>query len=281
MINGIIFDIKEFAVHDGPGIRTTVFMKGCPLKCLWCHNPEGMGKYPQLMITESGCLHCGKCRKPCMHPECKPFNRCIKACPKGLVKIAGSQVDASALAKDLRDQILFFEGGGVTISGGEPTMQPEFLFELLDGLSGVHTIVETCGHTTEEVFGKVVEKASMIYLDIKHMDSSIHKKLTGMDNEQIQKNLSFLLAQNKQFIIRMPLIPGINDDKENLKALARRLSGAPALRRVEFLPFNPFTGAKYAMAGMEFKLQSVSKIAYEPVIPEDEFNRAGIKYQIL
>ncbi len=281
MATGIVFDIKEFAVHDGPGIRTTVFLKGCPLRCLWCHNPEGMDVRPQLMVSENGCTHCGRCRQPCSHPECRPFGRCIRACPQGLIKVAGRRMDAEELAQELTGQVRFFEGGGVTVSGGEPTMQPDFLFGLLDGLAGVHTIVETCGYTEEEIFRKVTEKASMVYLDIKHMDSGIHKKLTGKGNEQIQRNLSFLLSQEKPFLIRMPLIPGLNDGEENLRALAKRLSGAGALERVEFLLYNPFAGAKYVMAGMEYPLRDVDGDNYIPPIPADAFEKAGVKYKIL
>ena len=281
MAKGIVFDIKEFTVHDGPGIRTTVFLKGCPLRCLWCHNPEGMDVKPQLMIPQNGCLHCGKCMRPCSHPECAPFSRCTKICPKGLVKIAGTEMDSETLVAQLREQAMFFEDGGVTISGGEPTMQPTFLFALLDGLAGIHTVVETCGYTTPEIFQTVVEKAGTVYLDIKHMDSAVHKKLTGVTNERIQANLSYLIGQEKPFLVRMPLIPGLNDDAENLSALARRLSGAKALQRVEFLPYNPFTGAKYAMAEMPFQLAEIDGHSYKPSIPNEAFAAAGVPFAVL
>ena len=281
MAKGIVFDIKEFTVHDGPGIRTTVFLKGCPLRCLWCHNPEGMDVKPQLMIPQNGCLHCGKCMRPCSHPECAPFSRCTKICPKGLVKIAGTEMDSEPFVAQLREQAMFFEDGGVTISGGEPTMQPTFLFALLDGLAGIHTVVETCGYTTPEIFQTVVEKAGTVYLDIKHMDSTVHKKLTGVLNERIQANLSYLIGQEKPFLVRMPLIPGLNDDAENLSALARRLSGAKALQRVEFLPYNPFTGAKYAMAEMPFQLAEIDGHSYKPSSPKEAFAAAGVPFAVL
>lgn len=281
MHKGVVFDIKEFTVHDGPGIRTTVFMKGCPLHCLWCHNPEGMAIAPQLLITENGCTHCGKCRIPCHHPECAPFDRCTKVCPNGLIKIAGTTHDASELAGFLRSQADFFDSSGITISGGEPTMQPEFLLELLDGLSDIHTIVETCGHTSEEIFRAVAEKANMIYLDVKYLDSETHKRLTGVDNSKIQGNLDYLLQGDKPFLVRMPLIPGLNDDEENLIRLAERLKGSSTLEAVEFLPYNPFTGAKYKLARMNFSLSDVDGNNYHPVIPEEVFRESNVPFRVL
>lgn len=281
MQQGIIFDIKEFTLHDGPGIRTTVFMKGCPLRCLWCHNPEGMDIKRQIMITHNGCIHCNRCKRECNHPECQGLSRCIKVCPRGLIKAVGQEVDASVLAGKLKEQSIFFEGSGVTISGGEPTMQPEFLFELLEGLNGIHTVVETCGHTEDKVFAKLINSCTEVYLDIKHMNSAVHKKLTGVGNERIQRNLDQLASSGRKFIVRVPLIPGLNDEEENLSDLARRLKGVKGLRVVEFLPFNPFTGAKYAMAEMKYMLTGIDGNHYIPKIPEKLYRDMKVPFRVL
>ena len=280
MEKGIIFDIKEFTVHDGDGIRTTVFLKGCPLRCLWCHNPEGLRTERQLMITRNGCLSCGKCLLPCSHPECQGLGRCLHACPRGLVKAVGEEVDATELASRLAEQAEFFESG-VTVSGGEPTTQPAFLLELLDGLGSVDTAIETCGYTAPDIFRRAAEKVQMLYLDIKHMDSAVHQKLTGVPNEPIQRNLEMLMRGNIPYIVRVPLIPGLNDDAENLSRLAEKLSGSRLPPKVEFLPYNPFTEAKYQMAQMPFSLSHIDGNQYHPVIPEETYRRYGVCWRIL
>lgn len=281
MSKGIIFDIKEFTVHDGPGVRTTVFFKGCPLHCLWCHNPEGIGKKPQLLITKTGCLHCGKCEQPCTHPECAPFDRCTKICPKGLIKIAGEEVDAQELANQLKKQAPFLADGGITLSGGEPMYQPEFLMQLLHHLQPMHTVIETSGHVSPEIFQMAAKACSLIYLDVKHMDSAVHRRLTGVGNGLIQKNLSWMLSQKRPFVVRVPLIPELNDSKENLTALAQKLEGAKAPVKVEFLPYNPFTGAKYEMAEMKFSLKHIDGNQYHPQIPIEEFQKRDIPFELL
>lgn len=280
MAKGIIFDIREFTVQDGPGIRTTVFLKGCPLRCRWCHNPEGISIRRQLLVTGNGCLHCGKCRTACRHTQCQGLGRCVKACPRGLVRAVGEETDAGELAVKLRRQAEFFDGSGITISGGEPTMQPEFLLDLLRNLEGIHTIVETCGYTTAEVFEAVFHSCSMIYLDIKHMDSEKHRELTGVDNKVIQRNLDFLLCAQKKFVIRMPLIPGCNDEETNIAELAEKLRGASNLQYVEFLPYNTFTGAKYVMAGMEYELKELDTQKHLFHLPEEILTSCGIPFRL-
>ena len=188
-MTGTIFDIKEFSVHDGPGVRTTVFMKGCPLSCKWCHNPEGLSPELEIMVRTARCRHCGRCLKPCTHPECQPFHRCIHACPDGLVSIVGKTWDAGSLAEKLAREADFFasSGGGVTVSGGEPTMQAEFVSELL-GLLGekkIHRAVETCGFASAERYMSVIDNADFVMMDIKLADPERHKKWCGVDNSPI------------------------------------------------------------------------------------------------
>ncbi|MBR4761207.1 MAG: glycyl-radical enzyme activating protein [Clostridia bacterium] len=251
-MTGTIFDIKEMAVHDGPGIRTTVFLKGCPLRCLWCHNPEGLKSEPQLMFKENKCRHCGICFKPCGHEDCKPYGRCVHICPENCLEIAGQRVDSKTLADKLKKtaNVLADAFGGFTFSGGEPLFQPEFLLELTEELEGFNLCIETSGFAKPEVFGAVTDKLDYVIMDIKLADGEAHKKYTGVDNAVILENLKYLQASGKPHIIRTPLIPGITDTPENLAAVEKLVGNS----RWEKLPYNALAGAKYKMLGMEYKL---------------------------
>lgn len=249
---GTIFDIKEMAVHDGPGIRTTVFFKGCPLRCRWCHNPEGLSRKPQLMYKENRCRHCGLCVKPCNHPECQPFGKCLHICPDNLLTVSGRNIAASELAEELKKSVetLGDNFGGFTFSGGEPLMQAEFLLETADKLAGCHLCIETSGYAEQDIFCGVTEKLDFIIMDIKLADSEMHKKYTGVGNEKILANFKLLKESGKPYLIRTPLIPGITDTPENLKAI-KELIGDSAW---EQLPYNTMAGAKYKMLGMSYGL---------------------------
>jgi len=281
MNGGIVFDIKEFTVHDGPGIRTTVFLKGCPLRCLWCHNPEGLSPHPQIMIAENGCTHCGACLKPCAHEDCHGFDRCLKACPQGLVKLTGERILAEALAKRLKKMAPMLVDGGITISGGEPLMQPEFTLELLERLRPMDTVVETSGYAPPEVFQSVARVCSTLYLDIKHTDSDTHRKLTGVDNAKILTNLEWIKSQGLPFLVRVPLIPGLNDDESNLTRTAELLEGARGLIGVEFLPYNRLAGAKYKPLGLDYPLKGMECASGVLPIQAHAFERRGIPFSVL
>ena len=251
-MTGVIFDIKEFSLHDGPGARTTVFLKGCPLRCRWCHNPEGLSKAPQILVKNNLCTQCGRCREDCEHPECQPFDRCIHACPNGLIQVSGKEMKAEELAQRIVKDKDFFEacGGGVTFSGGEPLMQSEFLLEVLPLLEGIHKTIETSGYAPLEVFRKIIEQMDYVMMDIKLADREQHKEYTGVYNDRILENLRWLKESGKPFILRTPMIPGITDTKENLEAVEAIVDGA----EWEKLEYNAFAGAKYPMLGMEYPL---------------------------
>ena len=256
MMEGVVFDIKEFAVFDGPGIRTTVFMKGCPLRCQWCHNPEGLSPEPQLTVSPVSCTHCGECLKHCPTPgSCTACGRCIPYCKQGLRRIAGKRMTAEALAKKLlRGRALLEEsGGGFTFSGGEPLMQWPFVREVIGLLEGAHCAVETSGYAPDEVFRQVMETMDLIMMDIKLIDPARHRHFTGVDNAPILRHADMLCAGNTPFIIRMPLIPGVNDERAHFEAVAARVAGAKALQRVELLPYHKTAGAKYGMVGLDYR----------------------------
>lgn len=282
MSAGIIFDIKEFTLHDGPGLRTTVFFKGCPLRCRWCHNPEGIGFQPQLLVAANGCVGCGLCRRPCDHPECRPFGRCTRICPQNLIRIAGQVITADSLADQLRQQAaaLTRDGGGLTFSGGEPLAQPEFLLDLLRQLVNVHTIVETSGYADPADFQQITAACSQMYMDLKLLDSDRHRRYTGVDNARILRNLTWLKNQDKPYVVRIPLIPGINDDPAHLLQIAGWLADARTLPQVDLLPFNPFTGAKYQMAQMDYQLEPAVPTDLASV-PVEAFRRLGMTCRIL
>ncbi len=252
---GIVFDIKEMAVHDGPGIRTTVFFKGCPLRCVWCHNPEGLSPSIQLMVKEARCRHCGSCMKQCDHELCQPFGRCVLSCPENCLEIAGRQLDAQTLAEELKKSadILGNMFGGFTFSGGEPLAQPDFLKACLNELKGYHLCIETSGYAEPEIFCSVLEHLDYVIMDIKLADSKLHLKYTGVDNKKILDNFNTLKNSGKPFLIRTPLIPGITDTADNLKAIEKLLDGCPW----EKLPYNAAAGAKYKMLNMEYPLNQL------------------------
>lgn len=249
-MTGTVFDIKECSVHDGPGMRTTVFLKGCPLRCIWCHNPEGLEKEPCLMIKHTLCKKCGLCLKKCSHEECKAFDRCVHACPNGALSVSGTEYDAERLAEILMKNKMFFDasGGGVTFSGGEPLMQYEFLLETAERLD-TSIAVETSGYAEGEVFKRVIDRLDFVIMDIKLADDALHKRFTGVSNRKILENAQILKESKKPHVFRTPLIPKITDTDDNLSAIEKIVGSS----EWEKIPYNAMAGLKYPMIGKEYK----------------------------
>ena len=247
-MTGRIFDIKEFSVHDGPGARVTVFMKGCRMRCLWCHNPEGQSTEKEIMHKLSQCDGCGLCTKD----NRTPYPRDPGACPRGLITLCGEDVTEEDLAERLLRYAPRLErmGGGVTFSGGDPIVQAEFVARVSRRLrdSGVHTAAETslCGSAEEAVL--LAENTDLMIVDLKLADSALHERYTGMPNGMILDNIRLLKERGTCILFRTPLIPGITDGAENLRTLAEIAGGHPW----EKLAYNRLAGAKYAMLGRKF-----------------------------
>jgi len=225
MSSGIVFDIKEFAVHDGPGIRTTVFLKGCPMSCMWCHNPEGQSRQPQVIRSRVG------------------------------ERTAGTEYTPEELAAVLNPQVAILRAneGGITFSGGEPLLQADFVIEVIDLLDEVHILLDTSGYGSEEDFRRLVERCDLVFFDLKLIDSNAHRHFTGCDNALILRNLSILTEMGKPFVVRVPMVPGVTDTDQNLADIVQTVRGLAGLQRVELLPYNKAAGSKYQPAGMEFK----------------------------
>lgn len=261
-MNGFVFEVKRFAVHDGPGLRTTLFLKGCPLRCPWCQNPEGLHLEPRLWYKEADCLRCGNCVAACQEralaldervhidqAACVLCKRCLDACPTGALLLDGREVSADEAEETLlQDAVFYAEGGGITLSGGEVMAQWPFALELLRRMRarGVDTAIETCLLVKQDVLSRFLELVDHFIVDIKYFDGAEHRRVLGESNELILANYRYLVEKGADVLVRTPLIPGYTATEANIRAIARFVRLTDANARYELLNFNPLCRSKYA-----------------------------------
>lgn len=279
---GIVTDFKRFAVHDGDGIRTTLFLKGCPLRCLWCHNPESMGIAPQTAFYSAKCIHCGQCVRVCPnhaqrmldgvhildHTRCTGCGRCAAVCGTAALQSFGREMTLEQVMEHLLLDRLFYEtsGGGITLSGGEPTMQPGFALAILKTCKqeGLNTALDTCGLADGFVYEALLPYVDTFLFDVKHIDPEAHERLTGHRNDKIVHNLRLLSDSGAEIEVRIPLIPGCNDDEATLRSIGGLLAELH-IRRVRVLPYHDFARSRYEALGMPYRMPPVARPGQDAV----------------
>ncbi len=272
---GLVYNIQKFAIHDGPGIRTLIYMKGCPLNCLWCSSPQSQKSSPEIMYLEVNCKKCGRCVEACpqevmsLSDEGIQINRelctncglCAERCLNGALDLVGKKMSVEELFQEVKRDSGFYRrsGGGVTVGGGEPTMQYKYVSEFLKECQAhyLNTAIETCGYASWEHLRLMLENVDLVYFDIKHMDSNTHKKITGVPNRLILANAR-KIAQIRPLIIRIPLVPGCNDSEENILATARFAARlGKNLLRIELLAYHKYGTQTYSRIGREYQLKGL------------------------
>jgi len=275
LVTGIIFDISRYAIHDGPGIRTTVFFKGCPLSCWWCHNPESMASQPQVAMREDRCIRCGRCIDGCPNGAitleegapttdpalCRQCLECTRLCYAEAREVVGRTMTVDEVMTEIEKDIPFFDesGGGVTFSGGEPLMQPAFLLRLLEecGRLEIHRTIDTSGHASRDLLLKASEQTDLFLFDVKHMDAGVHRHYTGVSNQTILENLRALSARPVPIRVRFPVIPGVNDTPEHARQMGSFLRQLPGVNHVDLLAYHDVMRSKYQRFGLTWRMGPV------------------------
>ena len=271
---GIIFNIQRFSIYDGPGIRTTVFFKGCPLNCLWCSNPEGINSKPEILVNDGRCIHCGKCKEVCPEravislegnkkdridfDKCTECMACVSACPTRTLDCVGKYASIDEIIEELRRDNLFYRnsGGGITLSGGEPLLQAQFVGDLLSKCkeSGFHTTLDTTGFASWEILRPILKHVDLVLFDIKHLDDGLHRQGTGVSNRVILSNFE-RTAQSVRTWLRYPILPGFNDAPDHVKEVAD-LAFKVDIEKVSLLPYHEWGKHKYVKLGREYSFAS-------------------------
>lgn len=276
---GLVVEVQHYSIQDGPGIRTTVFLKGCPLHCLWCHNPEMINPKKEVWYNERTCTLCGRCVEVCPEGAIKGYKDervidrkvclastgcriCVEVCPTAALAIVGKQITVEDAVKEVREDAMFYQrtGGGTCISGGEPTLQADFTVEFLKKCQEhfIDTSLETCGYASWDVLSEMVQYADLMLMDIKHMDPVKHKEGTGVSNEMILENIAKLAKMGKKIRIRLPLIPGFNDSEENLRKTAEFML-ANNLEYIDLLAFHSTGEYKYRKLGKDYHCAAIKE----------------------
>lgn len=272
-MTGTIFDIQRFSVHDGPGIRTTVFFKGCPLRCAWCHNPEGLAPLPQVQFFSEKCIGCGRCKMRTI-PE-------VPACPSGALAVCGRTVEARDVMETvLRDRAFYGESGGMTLSGGECLQQPDFAAELLRLAkdAGLRTAVDTSGCVPWANIERTLECTDLYLYDVKAMDSAVHRRWTGAGNELIQQNLRRLSGTGREIWLRVPVIPGVNDSDAEMNRIASLAASLPGVTCVTLMPYHTLGKSKYPTLGLVCPYETDKTVPRQKLDEWNEmFRRLGLE----
>jgi len=275
LIKGMVFDIKKFSIHDGPGIRTTVFFKGCPLRCWWCHNPESQALEPELVFRANRCIRCEACLSVCAQgaiswdgdvvstdmEECVLCGACVEVCYAEAREIVGREMAVVQVMAEIERDVAFYDesGGGVTFSGGEPLLQRDFLLALLRACrkEEIHTAVDTCGFSPWETLDSIREYVDLFLYDLKLMDDARHRKFTGVSNKLILGNLQALAQRGHNIVLRVPIIPGVNDDDGDISQIGAFAAAWPRLNRVDILPYHHAGVDKYNRLHRVYELPEI------------------------
>jgi pyruvate formate lyase activating enzyme len=265
--SGLVSHVQRYSLHDGPGIRTTVFLKGCPLRCAWCHNPENLAPRPEVLVFESRCVRCGACASVCPQPgenrasECRHCGACVAVCPTGAREIVGRSMTVGEVMDEIEADRVFYDesGGGVTFSGGEPLMQHGFLRTMLETCRsrGVHTAVDTCGYAPWEVLEALAPWTDLFLYDLKLMDDARHREFTGVSNAVILENLEALDRARARLWLRIPVIPGINDTPVEIAAMAQFARALNQVSQIHLLPYHRTGIHKFERLGRPYRLEKV------------------------